>query len=357
MRITSLWQGHACFGNLHIQDSTNETTGRCSRLFLFFFSFSFIQHNEHIMNAIGIDMSKDSFHAAFDEDTIRQFKNTEGGIGAFLDHAASLGRGMIGVEATGVYHLLLCDRLRSAGWDIRVINPLLTHRLAGSSLRKLKTDRADALLVRRAVMSGLGYLYTDTPEIQALKAIVAQREGLVRMRATLKQQQRAYLMRVQVAGTMAHNGFAEILSVLSTQVVALEREMARYAPDTQRLLRSIPGIGAISAAALVAAIGDIQRFSTPEKLTAYIGLDCRVHQSGTSIHGKGFITKRGNTYLRYILFNAAFSARQRDPELKAFFEKKISEGKHYFSAMCAVERKLIHRIWAVWHRGTPYESR
>jgi transposase len=177
------------------------------------------------------------------------------------------------------------------------------------------------------------------------------------MRATLKQQQRAYLMRVQVAGTMAHNGFGEILTVLSTQVVGLEREMAHYAPDTQRLLRSIPGIGAISAAALVAAVGNIQRFSTPEKLTAYIGLDCRVHQSGTSIHGKGFITKRGNTYLRYILFNAAFCARQRDPELKAFFEKKISEGKHYFSVMCAVERKLIHRIWAVWRRGTSYEIR
>jgi transposase len=90
---------------------------------------------------------------------------------------------------------------------------------------------------------------------------------------------------------------------------------------------------------------------------AYVGLDCRVHQSGTSIHGKGFITKRGNTYLRTILFNAAFISRQYVPELQSFFEKKLSEGKHYFSASVAVERKLVHLIYAVWKRGTPYQAR
>ena len=88
---------------------------------------------------------------------------------------------------------------------------------------------------------------------------------------------------------------------------------------------------------------------------AFIGLDPRVHQSGTSILGKGYMTKRGNTYLRWILFNAAFIARQKNPDLKTYFEKKIKEGKHYFIASCAVERKLVHLIYAVWTRGTPYE--
>jgi transposase len=122
-------------------------------------------------------------------------------------------------------------------------------------------------------------------------------------------------------------------------------------------LRSIPGVGITTAAALVAFIGDINRFSSPEKLVAYIGLDCRVHESGTSIKGKGYLTKRGNAYLRRTLFNAAFIARQKNPELKAYFEKKTGEGKHYFSALCAVERKLVHLIYAVWRRGTPFEMR
>lgn len=133
--------------------------------------------------------------------------------------------------------------------------------------------------------------------------------------------------------------------------------MTGSAADTQCLLRSIPGIGTVTAAALVAYVGDIHRFSSPAKLTAYIGLDCRVHESGTSIHGKGQITKRGNRYLQYVLFNAAFIAKRRNPQLHSYFHKKLSEGKHYYSALCAVERKLVHLIYAVWARGTPYEAR
>ena len=130
--------------------------------------------------------------------------------------------------------------------------------------------------------------------------------------------------------------------------------MRKYEPETQELLRSIPGIGITTAASLVAFVGDIERFSTPEKLIAYTGLDCRVYQSGTSVQGKGYISKRGNGHLRHILFNAAFIARQYNPELKKYHEQKLKEGKHYFSAMCAVERKLIHLIYAVWKRGTPF---
>jgi transposase len=79
-----------------------------------------------------------------------------------------------------------------------------------------------------------------------------------------------------------------------------------------------------------------------------------MHQSGTSVNGRGSISKRGNHQLRTVLFNAAFAARQSNPAFKAYFEKKRSEGKHYLSALAAVERKLVHVIWAVWTRGTPF---
>jgi transposase len=79
-----------------------------------------------------------------------------------------------------------------------------------------------------------------------------------------------------------------------------------------------------------------------------------VKQSGVSIHGKGRITKRGNVILRHMLYQAAFIARRHDAELGAYYKKKRSEGMHHTAALCAVERKLIHRIFAVWKRGTPY---
>jgi transposase len=105
------------------------------------------------MNAIGIDMSKNTFHAALDDREVRIFENSESGIESFfsfltarhLAHDATT----IGVEATGAYHLLLCVQARQSGWRIVVINPLETyHVTVAASLRKVKTDRKDALMIR-----------------------------------------------------------------------------------------------------------------------------------------------------------------------------------------------------------------
>jgi transposase len=313
------------------------------------------------MHTIGIDMSKDTFHAAFDEETVRIFQNTIAGIKEFINALGELGctkeNTVIGTESTGVYHLLFCEQLRSQGWKVRVLNPLITSRMFKSTVRYAKTDRTDALAIRKAVLTGAGYFYTDTPEIQALKALVQEREALCRMKAETKQRIHAHLIREKAAGLDLYDSFTGTIKILAYEMKEIEKKMKNYASDTQKLLRSIPGIGKVTAAALVAYIGDINRFESPEKLVAYIGLDCRVHESGTSIHGKGYLTKRGNRYLRYILFNAAFIARKKNPAMRAYFEKKMSEGKHYFSALCAVERKLVHLIYAVWKRRTPFEVR
>jgi len=149
----------------------------------------------------------------------------------------------------------------------------------------------------------------------------------------------------------------KLLKTLEETLKQTQKRLRSTHTGTQKLLQSIPGIGPTCSSALVAHIGNISRFSRPEKLVAYIGLDCRVHQSGSSIHGKGFLTKRGNPVLRSLLFNAAYVARQHNPDLKAFFEKKKAEGKHHFTATCAVERKLIHIIYAVWKRRTPFVKR
>jgi transposase len=306
-------------------------------------------------------MSKDTFYAAFDEASSLKFNNTLSGINEFLVklsmRAAEREKTVVGVEATGVYHLFFCMTLRNSGWKVVVINPLITHRLISGSLRKLKTDRTDAIMVRRAVLSGEGYPYTEAPDVLALKTLLMEREALVRMRAVTKQRLHAHDIRAEAASLKLYDSFSATMKTLSREIKSIEANIQKYTPETQKLLRSIPGIGKLTAAALVGFIGDINRFSSPEKLAAYIGVDVRVHQSGVSINGKGYITKRGNRYLRHVLFNCAFIARQKNPELKSYFLKKISEGKHYCSALCAVERKLIHLIYAVWKRGTPFEPR
>jgi transposase len=314
------------------------------------------------MTAIGIDMSKNTFHAALDETTVIVFKNSNEGMAIFFStlrlRDIEKDDATIGVEATGAYHLLLCTHAKRSGWRIVVINPLETyHVIKAQSLRRLKTDRKDALAIRKMVAMGYGYPFADTDETLALKALVVEREGLVAMRREVKTRMEAHGVKQLAVSVPLHDSFSGVLAVLRKEIHGIEKLFAVYEPTTQALLRSIPGVGIFTAAALVAYVGDINRFSSPEKLVAYIGLDCRVHESGTSIKGRGFITKRGNAYLRHVLFNAAFIARQKNPELKNYFLTKTKEGKHYFSALCAVERKLIHLIYAVWKRGTPFEVR
>jgi len=314
------------------------------------------------MHTIGIDIGKETFHAAFDDQTVAVFDNTRSGVRQLLrrlkqqDYPAS--GTQIGAEATGAYHLLSCRILKEAGFSVKILNPLLAHRIiSGSSLRQVKTDRHDALAIRQALLAGFGDEFIDTSEIIALKALIKQREALSHTRIQLKQRLCAHYLKQEAADVPLHNGLSGILKACSKEVLVLERRLGAYAKEDQVLLRSIPGVGKVTAASLVAYVGDIRRFPSPEKLVAYIGLDPRVYESGSSVKGKGYLTKRGNAYLRFILFNAAFIARRNNPDLKAYFEKKIKEGKHYFNAMCAVERKLVHVIHAVWSRRTPFEYR
>ncbi len=313
------------------------------------------------MYYIGIDMSKDNFHAAFSDEQVLVFKNSGSGIKEFTEALTKRDYGkhntIIGTEATGVYHLLLSEMLRSEDWNIKVINPLVTHKVITSTLRRLKTDKHDAIAIRQSLMTGAGYTYTDTPEVLALKTLVQEREALVKIRSSIKQRIHVHKLKERASGLKIRGSFTQTLKIISYEIKELERQMVKYLPLIQKLLRTIPGVGVIAAGSLVAYIGDIKRFECAEKLVAYIGLDPRVHESGTSIKGKGFISKRGNRYLRHILFNAAFVARYRNSEMKKYYLKKKAEGKHHFSVLCAIERKLIHLIYAIWKRGTPFEVR
>lgn len=133
--------------------------------------------------------------------------------------------------------------------------------------------------------------------------------------------------------------------------------MLKYRPKIQKLLRSIPGIGPITAASLVSEISTIKRFKQAKQLAAYIGIDPRVHESGTSIKGKGYITKRGNKILRTRLYNASFVARQKPNLFQRFFNKKINEGKPYMVAMVATMRKMTHVIYSVWSNNKEFQDR
>lgn len=310
---------------------------------------------------VGIDMSKDSFHAAFDVRTVRQFKATEKGIAEFKQYLIRIGYTpeltALAVESTGVYHLPLAVSLKEDGWPIYIINALITSQMIKAGLRRVKNDSKDARVIREAIILGKGYLFTDTEETLIMKTLVSERAAIVRSRSDMKRRVHAHGVRTLMYTTKAHDPFTSIITSMTESVHIIDRMLRKYQTDTQKLLRTIPGIGEHSTAALVAFVGDIQRFPNRQTLVAFVGLDPRVYQSGTSVHGKGFISKRGNAILRHTLFMCANVAIREDTELRTFADRKRAEGKHHFAVLNAVARKLVCRVYAVWERGTPFERR
>lgn len=149
--------------------------------------------------------------------------------------------------------------------------------------------------------------------------------------------------------------FLEQIRLLERQVQELETYIAEYLAKFNSTLAGIQGIGQTIAAIFVAEIGDINRFTAPDKLAAFAGLEPRANQSGEFTGTQGHMSKRGSPYLRRAFYLAALSCSMHNPALRALYEKKRAQGKHHNVALSAVARKLVNIVFAVMKSGMPYE--
>lgn len=147
------------------------------------------------------------------------------------------------------------------------------------------------------------------------------------------------------------------IEFLQTQVEQVDAALAALLEQTTQHLTSIPGIGPVTAATMLGEIGAIRRFASLEKLVGYTGIDAHVHQSGQFTASQMHMSKRGSPYLRRAVWLAASVARQFDPELKAYYERKRAEGKHHNIVIGAICRKLLARIFIVLTEQRPYQVR
>jgi transposase len=119
--------------------------------------------------------------------------------------------------------------------------------------------------------------------------------------------------------------------------------------EEYEIIRSIPGIGGKIAATIISEIGEIDQFNHPKKLVAYAGIDPSVFESGKFKATINKITKRGSTRLRQTLYTAVQCGitKNRNPKLRAYYDKKREEGKPHKVAFIACANKLIHWIYAL----------
>jgi len=119
-------------------------------------------------------------------------------------------------------------------------------------------------------------------------------------------------------------------------------------------LQTIPGISDLMAATIWAELGDVENFRHPDQIVAFAGYDPKVKKSGNKEVVLG-PNKRGSKLLRWVLGRAVVQAKMFNPVMEQYFKKKISEGKHYNTALCAAAKKLIRIIWSVEKNKRPFQ--
>lgn len=261
----------------------------------------------------------------------------------------------------------IADLLAERAGRVVVSNPLRTKAIADA---KIKTDKVDARTLAQLLAADfIPQVWVPDPETRVLRGRIARRRSLVQQRTRLRNQIHAALIRSLVhcpqsdlfgrAGrrwlaqvTLASHERAGVESALrlhdgfEAEIAQLDRELTKSAlasPDAQ-LLCTINGIGAVTALALCALIGPIERFGRPAKLVGYLGLDPTVRQSGERPARTGHISRAGQAHARGLLVEAAHDA-VRSPGPLAAFHARIADRRGPAIAAVAVACKLAVIVW------------
>lgn len=199
-------------------------------------------------------------------------------------------------------------------------------------------------------------------DLQELAALLseASRGRFGQEKAEMLQQQARQSVGVAFLADAARMEMGCLLAqihLLEEQRSQIDQAIAELMQQIPQHITSIPGIGPVTGAAILAEIGDIHRFESLDKLVAYAGIDATVYQTGQFEASQAHMSKRGSPYLRQALWLAAIAAILHDPSLKAYYQKKRDEGKHHGTAVGAVCHKLLARIFVILREQRPYVIR
>ena len=162
---------------------------------------------------------------------------------------------------------------------------------------------------------------------------------------------------VMPAKSMELKHTIQLIRVFDAEIAEIEAEIDRIMAEISSPITTIPGIGNRMGAMIIAEIGDISRFDSPDKLLAYSGISPATDQAGKLINAYARMEKRGSRYLRYALFNAAKYVCNWDDSFASYLARKRAEGKHYYVAVSHAVKKLVRVIFALLNSGEAYDPR
>lgn len=315
-----------------------------------------------IQSILGIDVSKDTLDAVLlngDSHVYGSFPNSEVGFSRLVGWIACQGAGQVHacLEATGQYGDGVAEYLYRAGHAVSVVNPARIKRYGDSKLHRNKTDKADAALIAEFCRKEKPALWAPLPpHLKRLRQLVRRLDDL----QTNYQQERNRL-KSGVSDPWVLHDLQDHLNDLSRRIQTLKKVIQQVIVDTPQLKRklellvSITGIGKLTAARLLAELGDFSCFENAPQLAAYAGLNPKGFRSGSSVHKKTRISKEGRAFLRYILYMPAIVARTHNPIIRAFCDRLAQRNLPKMAIIAAAMRKLLHLVFGVLKHEQPFD--
>lgn len=144
------------------------------------------------------------------------------------------------------------------------------------------------------------------------------------------------------------------IELFESQVDEIDIQIISLMQDTDSVITSVPGISYIDGAMILGEIGNINRFSSPSKLTAYAGLDPSVYQSGNFNASHTKMSKRGSKLLRFALINASWQLSLHDKTFFDYYNLKRSQGLNHYAALGHCASKLIRVIFKLLKFNIPF---
>ena len=301
--------------------------------------------------------------------------------GQIVDYFTELPRPhIVAIEAVGFYRWLW-ELLEPIVEDLVLADATQARALAG---RRLKTDREDAFNIAELLSAGrLPLSYAPPGLVQQLRDLTRHRNSFSRQHARVLHRVKSIMNANNRPGParLKSDGLARYIrsqgDKLSTEHVAMlwdcvdqltltERQIdlaeRRIQPllgadpfrDTYAILLSFPGVAMVTAATILAEVGDFKRFTYRKSIARFAGLNPRIYASGGKQRG-GHIAKAGSPHLRWILQQAAWTAIRSDEQVRKIFSR-IARRSGRKKAAVAIARKMLGWMWHAVCNGESYDA-
>lgn len=318
---------------------------------------------------IGCDMSKDKFDVSYfyQGNTIYlgEFVNNIKGYKELLSQLEQLNisksKMFICFENTGVYSKEFYIWLVEQGVSFKQENALQISNSIGT--RRGKSDKADSKDICLYAYKNIDWLQpskAQRPSIEKLKDLISRRKILEKQRKALKVSLnvKKKTMDKELYKDMQFDNKI-LIEYYDTLIKKAEKKIKQVIKEDEKLnknaklCQSVIGIGPLITATILTRTNNFTDIDCARKLSCYAGIAPFSKSSG-QFKGAARVSKIGDKYLKSLLSNGARAAVSHDKELKNYFDRKKQEGKHYGKVMNAIKNKLIHRVFAVVKRGTPF---